>query len=324
MSKTMPLNASARILAKEAEQRGYSIERFYDKHLLKITKGDAWVYTRGSRHSKQSSVGMTIADYKGLTRQIVTAINPQLMAEGGHFMDVEGGVAFANRVGYPIVYKPSASRHGKGVVVGIEDEARLRRVIGEKVDYRGYILEKPLVGNDYRILVIGYRMVAAAHRLPAFVEGDGKQSIAKLVDEENKNPDRTEGHQGNLTTMKIDELVLGYLEEQGRSLDSVPEKGERVFLRKTAGLSTGGVGIDVTDEVGEKNKMLFEKIARAADLSTVGIDVMADNLREPITEQARAGMLELNASPGLRMHHFPYKGKSRNVAGEILDYVFGG
>lgn len=318
----MKLNASARIMQECAVARGFEVATFDDRHLLKISKGDKWFYTRGSRHSRQSSVGMTIADYKDLTRQVLEKIGVP-MAKGGVFRDLESGLKFASIAGYPLVYKPARSRHGVGVVVGIESDERLAECIRSGKNGDRFILETKLSGSDFRVVVVGYKMVAASKRLPAFVDGDGVLNIEELVNRENKNPVRMRGHQGNLSTIEIDKLVIENLQSDGKNLEYVPERGERVFLRKTAGLSTGGVGIDVTESVGEENRKMFEQMARECDLSTVGIDLMADDLERPIGSQVGAGVMELNASPGLRMHHYPYQGKQRDVAGTILDFVFG-
>ena len=317
----MNLNASARIIREEALKRGYGVETFEDKHLLRISHKGKTFFTRGSRNSKQSSVGMTIADYKGLTRQILEKMGAP-MAKGKVFFDRESGLEWARESGFPVVYKPSASRHGTGVVVGIKNEDELKKVLSISFDYRGYVLEHLLVGNDYRVLVVGNKVVATAQRLPAFVDGDGVSSIERLVEVENENPDRGEGHLANLTKIAIDDLSASYLEEQDLGSESVVEKGKRVFLKKTAGLSTGGVGVDVTGEVCTENIKLFERISFEADLSVVGVDVMAETLSTPLEKQEKAGILELNASPGLRMHHYPYLGKSVNAAGAILDLLF--
>ena len=316
----MQLNMSARIIAEEAIRLGYKVEQYESKHLIKVTKGGEWVFFNGSCHSKQSSVGKTIADFKNLTRQILTKVNLP-MAKGGMFFTKEEGLEFARDVGWPLVYKPTDGRHGRGVVVGIDNEHALTELIGEPTQ-RGYILEQVLQGKDFRVVVIGHKFFCATHREPAYVVGDGENTIEQLVEAENKNPERGDGHEANLTKITIDSLGQAYLQEQGMTAETIASKGRKIYLRKTAGLSTGGVGIDVTDEVGEENKRLFEKVARECDLSLVGIDVMAETLVVPITSQQKAGIIELNASPGLRMHHYPFKGETRNVAGKLLVYVF--
>jgi cyanophycin synthetase len=175
-----------------------------------------------------------------------------------------------------------------------------------------------LQGTEYRVVCVDYQFVAAAFRKPAHVVGDGQHSIEELVAEKNQHPWRGKGHINNLSLIEIDELVVSYLQNQGYEPSSVPATGVEVALRKTANLSTGGEAWDVTDTVGPENKALFESIARACDLNVCGIDIMCSSLSEPITQQAQAGVIEVNASPGLRMHHYPIQGTPRDVAGIIL------
>ena len=111
------------------------------------------------------------------------------------------------------------------------------------------------------------------------------------------------------------------LHELSFTLETVLPEGSEVALRKTANLSTGGEAWDVTDSVSPENQALFEKIARACDLNTIGIDMMCQSLETPIIDQPHAGVIEVNASPGLRMHHFPMQGTPRNVAQSILKKV---
>jgi cyanophycin synthetase len=181
------------------------------------------------------------------------------------------------------------------------------------------LFEEMLRGTEYRVVCIDYTLQAVAFRKPAHVIGDGTHTIQQLIDEKNRHPWRGEGHENNLTKIIVDETVHNVLAEQQLTLDAVPTQDREVLLRKTANLSTGGEAWDVTDQVCAENKFLFEKIARVCDLSIVGIDVMCESLSTPIEQQSHAGVIEVNASPGLRMHHYPIQGKARNVAQTILE-----
>jgi cyanophycin synthetase len=262
---------------------------------------------------------MTIANYKGLTRQVLERAHLP-MAQGGVFANKRSGMDFAKKAGFPLVFKPGSGAHGQGVVVGIKKEEDLESIL-DKNKHKKFILETMLAGRDFRVVVINFKFFAATMRLPAFVTGNGKLTLSELVAKENKRPQRKTGHKGILSKIVIDDLVEAYVREQGLSWELIPEQDVKIFLRKTANLSTGGVGVDVTDEVGIGNRKIFEKIAVECDLNTAGIDVMADNLKEPLSQQEKAGILEVNASPGLRMHHYPYQGEPRNVAGALLDFV---
>ncbi len=308
------LNASSRIMYQEAQARGIKCTTFGDDEtILMEYQGKSW-YVRGSRTSLQSSVGKTIADYKPLTKSVLQ-----------HFgLPTARGLAISNttelpqlsQLTFPLVMKPVDDRHGRGVHVGIksiEEATQLFTEYGKRV-----IFEEMLQGTEYRIVCVDYKFIAAAFRKPAFVTGDGTHTITELVAEKNTHPWRGSGHENNLSLIEIDELVLEYLAEQNITPESIPEAGREVFLRKTANLSTGGEAWDVTDTVCAENRELFEKIAKACDLNVIGIDIMCQTLEQPITSQQNAGVIEVNASPGLRMHHFPMQGKPQNIAKIIL------
>jgi cyanophycin synthetase len=272
-------------------------------------------FTRGSRTSIQSSVGKTIADQKNLTK----------LALQRHHIPTAKSVLVKNtedidqldQLTYPVVMKPLDGRHGQGVYVGLNDKSQALAAY-QKCQNSNVLFEETLAGTEYRIICVDYTFVAAAFRKPAFVVGDGQQTIEQLVAEKNKHPWRGEGHTSNLTKILIDDIVQENLAFQHLSPTSVPAAGQEIVLRKTANLSTGGEAWNVTNEVSQANRELFEKIARACDLRIIGIDVMCQSLQTPIVDQSQAGIIEVNASPGLRMHHYPVKGDPINVAKLIL------
>lgn len=315
--KTPQLDMSSQLLWQEAEKRGIVCTDFGDRQTILMSSGEKSWYTRGSRTSVQSSVGKSIADNKSLTKKILTHHNlPTAKSVEVHSIE---DLNLLSQLKFPLVMKPKTGKHGSGVVVGINSQSEIETAFSQAKT--AVLFEEMLKGVEYRIVCINFRFVAAAFRKPAFVTGDGKKNIQELVVEKNLHPYRGSGHSSPLSNIIIDEAVISYLEEQGLQQTTVLEQGEEAFLRKTANLSTGGEAWDVTDTVSQENRELFEKIARACDLNTIGIDMMCESLTTPISQQASAGVIEVNASPGLRMHHFPLKGKPINVAALILDMV---
>jgi cyanophycin synthetase len=309
---TPQLNASSRIMYEEAQKMGISCTTFGDKETILMEKDGKQWYTRGSRTSLQSSVGKSIADYKPLTKQILQHFklptsNSVLVRSAEDFSQVE-------QLHFPLVMKPVDERHGTGVKTGVQSIEEVKN----NVKNFPVLIEEMLEGTEYRILCVDFTFVAAAFRKPAHVVGDGRHTIAELIEEKNQHPWRSKGHQNNLTTIEVDEEVTTYLKEQGFDLTSVPAQDQEVLLRHTANLSTGGEAWDVSAEVSEENKKLFEEIARVCDLNVIGIDVMCQSLSTPISTQPKAGIIEVNASPGLRMHHYPMKGEPKNIAHLIL------
>lgn len=316
---TPKLNASSRILLEEAKKQGIRCTTFADNETLLMEYEDRQWYTRGSRTSFQSSVGKTIADYKPLTKQILSHFGHPT----GKWVMVSRKEGLTNQVieqlktlKYPVVMKPLDERHGKGVIVGLQniDDLTASYTVGT-----GVLVEEQLTGVEYRIICVDYQFVAAAFRKPAFVVGDGSSTIRQLIEKKNAHPWRGESHENNLTTIKVDEEMKSLLKQEKLTLDDVLPVGREVVLRKTANLSTGGEAWNVSDQVHQENKALFEAIAKNCDLNVIGIDVMCEHIDQPILTQPTAGIIEVNASPGLRMHHYPIQGEVINVAGKIID-----
>lgn len=309
------LNASSRIMVAEATKRGYKTTLFGDNETVLLEKNGQSFYIRGSRTSFQSSVGKTIADYKPLTKKVLTHFG--LPTAKSVLVKNSDELTLLADFTYQVVMKPVADRHGKGVVVGIKSATEAKQEF-EKAN-QSMLFEETLQGTEFRIVCVDYKFLAAAFRKPAHIVGDGKSTIQELIDKKNQHPWRGEGHSNNLSLIKVDEHVLTLLAADEFTLASVPNQGMEVYLRKTANLSTGGEAWDVTEEVCQENRELFEQIARVCDLNVAGIDMMCETLKSPITLQDQAGVIEVNASPGLRMHHFPIQGRAINVAEKILE-----
>jgi cyanophycin synthetase len=311
------LNASSRIMFEAAQQMGIECTTFGDHETILMKKGEWSWYTRGSRISYQSSVGKTIADLKPLTKKVLQHFH--LPTAAFVVVENEADLAQLHSLQFPVVMKPLSERHGKGVKVGIQTNEEAADAF--QASQKAVLFEEMLRGTEYRIVCVNYQFIAAAFRKPAHVIGDGKQTVQQLIDQKNRHPWRGEGHQNNLSIITVTDDVTDYLQEQGLRIDAIPQDGQEVLLRKTANLSTGGESWDVTDQVSKENQTLFEQIARVCDLNVAGIDVMCESLETPITQQAHGGVIEVNASPGLRMHHYPVQGQARNIAQKILEYV---
>jgi len=186
---------------------------------------------------------------------------------------------------------------------------------------RRVIVEKFITGFDFRVLVIDNKLVAAAKRVPAHVVGDGKNTIQYLIDETNKDPRRGYGHENVLTQIDVDRDTLDLLEKLDYTVESVPKNGEIVYLKSTANLSTGGTSVDVTDMMHPENIFLAERISRVIGLDICGVDIMAENLTQPLKENGGC-ILEVNAAPGFRMHLAPSEGLPRNVASPVIDMLY--
>ncbi|HET9249199.1 MAG TPA: Mur ligase family protein, partial [Actinomycetota bacterium] len=178
-------------------------------------------------------------------------------------------------------------------------------------------------GNDYRVLVVGGRMVAVAERVPAHVIGDGAHTVSDLVEIANSDPRRGIGHEKVLTRIKVDDAAIELLRKQGLGLDDVPAADAFVQLAATGNMSTGGISIDRTWEAHEENVEIAEEAARVVGLDVAGIDFLAPDITRPVRETGGA-IVEVNAAPGFRMHTHPTEGEAQFVAKDVVDLLFPG
>ena len=235
--------------------------------------------------------------------------------------DVEDAWSAANDIGLPVVVKPQDGNQGKGVTVNITSREQLELGYKAAADYGEVMVERYLPGHDFRLLVVGNRLVAAARRDPPHVIGNGEHTVRELVNQLNTDPRRGEGHATSLTKIRLDDIAIARLSALGMTPDSVPGIGERVVLRNNANLSTGGSATDVTDDVHPDVAASAIAAARMVGLHICGVDVVCENVLQPLEEQ-HGGIVEVNAAPGLRMHISPSYGKGRAVGEAMVDELF--
>ncbi len=309
-------------IVREAENRGIPSIRLKKKWSL-VQFG--WGYKQkriwASTSSLTSYIATEIAQEKELTLQMLYDVGIPV-PRGAEVTTFEGALEEANRIGYPVVTKPSDVSHGRGVTLNIEDENDLRKGFEKAKEYSRYVIvEQYVQGNDYRVLVVNGQFIAAAQRIPAHVVGDGIHTVDELVRIVNEDPRRGIGHEKVLTRITLDQSSLDLLESQGLTLDDVPEKGRFVQLKATANLSTGGTAVDVSDIIHYDNIRLAERAVKTIGLDIAGVDIIAEDISIPILSQ-RGVIIEVNAAPGLRMHLEPTEGTNRNVAKPIVDMLF--
>ncbi|MDF3036271.1 MAG: Cyanophycin synthase, partial [Paucimonas sp.] len=228
----------------------------------------------------------------------------------------------ACEIGAAVVVKPRDGNQGKGVAVNIKtrDEvfAAYEAAFAISSDV---IVERYISGHDFRLLVVGNQLVAAARRAPPQVIGDGKLTVQELIDEVNRDPRRGDGHATSLTKIRVDAIAQAVLAGQGYALDTIPPKGVHVILRNNANLSTGGTATDVTDDVHPAVAARAIEAAQTVGLDICGVDVVCQTVLKPLEEQG-GGIVEVNAAPGLRMHLQPSFGKGRAVGEAIVSTMF--
>lgn len=315
------LGPSTGSIIAEAESRGIPWIRLNKYSLCQLGYGANQKRIQATVTSETSSIGVEIACDKEDTKHLLE--QAEVPVPRGDIITRESSLEEACRyVGYPLVIKPIDGNHGRGITVNINNyEDALVAFHAAKEVSRRVIVEKYVVGRDFRLLVINNVLVAAAVRTPALVVGDGKSTIQELVDEVNKDPRRGYGHENVLTQITINQLTKTILAAKGYDENSVPSEGEVVVLKDTANLSTGGTAEDVTDVVHPSNVSMAERISKIIDLDICGIDIMTTDISKPV-EETNGAILEVNAGPGFRMHLEPTKGLPRNVAAPVVDKLF--
>jgi cyanophycin synthetase len=315
------LGPSTGCIVEEAAKRNIPYIRLNRQSLVQLGYGVNQKRIRATIASTTSNIAVEIACDKEETKILLEAA--EIPVPRGMVIRTEAGLEDAvKKYGYPLVIKPIDGNHGKGNTTNINNWEQATKALAAAKNYsRSVIVERFITGFDFRILVIDGKFICAALRTPASVVGDGIHNIQWLVDEVNKDPRRGYGHEKVLTQITLDQFSEKMLNDIGYSLDTVPAKNERVLLKPTANLSTGGTSTDVTDEVHPENIFMCERIARIVGLDICGIDIMAKDLHTPLSESGGA-VLEVNAAPGFRMHLEPAEGLPRNVAEPVIDMLF--
>ena len=315
------LGPSTGSIVEEAASRKIPWLRLNKYSLCQLGYGANQKRIQATVTSESSSIGVELACDKEDTKYLLE--KAECAVPKGDIVRSERGLKDAiDYIGYPLVIKPIDGNHGRGITININnwDDAVAGLEAAKKIS-RSVIVEKFITGDDYRLLVIDNKLVAAALRTPAHVIGDGKSTIQELVDVVNEDPRRGYGHEKVLTMIKIDAMSEGLLKAAGYTLETVLKVGETFNLKDTANLSTGGTATDVTDIVHPDNVFMAERVSRVIGLDICGIDVMTSDISKPLAKTGGA-ILEVNAGPGFRMHLAPTNGLPRNVAAHVIDMLF--
>lgn len=315
------LGPTTRAIVEAAQKRAIPFMRLDDQSFVQLGWGKNQRRIRGSITDATSNIAVDNASDKELTKQLLHAAGVPVPA-GDCVSCVEQAVAAAIKIGLPVTIKPLNGNHGRGVTTNIISKMAVQDAFILAQEYGPDVLvEQHYAGRDYRILMVNERLVAVSERVPAHIIGDGRHSIEALVDLLNADPCRGDGHENILSKVIIGPATLKFLERSGFTLQTIPLVGQNVPLCGAANISTGGTAIDRTDEIHQANIVLMERAAQAIGLDIAGIDVVTKDISKPIVEYG-GGVLEVNASPGFRMHLHPAEGRERPVGEAVISLLF--
>jgi cyanophycin synthetase len=317
------LGPSTRSIVDAAKAKSIPWRRLNEGSLVQLGYGIHQRRICTAETDSTSAIAESIAQDKELTRSLLRSIGIPT-PEGRAVESAEDAWEAAEDIGLPVVVKPQYGNHGRGVATNLQSQEQVIAAYNAaREEGRSIVVERHAPGDDYRMLVVGGKLVAAARREPANVIGDGQSTVQKLIDKVNEDPRRSDGHSTSLSLIKIDAVALGVLMAQGMTPDTIPPVGKKVLIRRNANLSTGGTAADVTDEVHPDVARHAIEAARVVGLDIAGVDMVAQDISQPLQGQ-RGVIVEVNAGPGLRMHIEPSSGKPRPVGESILDMMFPG
>lgn len=301
-----------------------------DIPVFRVTEESSLFQLGWGRHQKRLQATITgntrfiavdIASDKELTKALLRE-DGLPVPQGGVAYSVAEAVALAGRLGGPVALKPFNGNQGKGVSLNLCEAQQVQDAYELAASYHpAVVVEQYIDGNDYRVLVVGDEVVAAACLSPAHVTGDGRHTIAELVAAENRNPARGAGHMKPMTHIRIDGGTRQVLARQGHTETSVPSTGQKVILKGNANLSTGGSAEDVTHLIHPENAALCIRAAQKIGLDVAGIDLVCPDIAVAIKESGGA-IIEVNAAPGIRMHQYPSRGQCHDVGAAIVDMLY--
>ena len=324
LAERVAYGPSTRALVDEARRRDIPTLRLDpDRALVQLGHGKYQRRIWATVASTTGDIAVDIAANKDLTGQLLR--NVGIPVPDARTVKDEGeAVRAAARIGYPVVLKPLDGNHGRGVGIDLRDEAAVRAHYPRaRAASRGgtVLVESYVAGRDYRVLVVGGRVVAVAERVPAHVVGDGQRTLTALVEATNADPRRGVGHEKVLTRIALDGAALALAAGQGYGPDDVPPAGARVQLALTGNLSTGGISIDRTDEIHPDNATIAAQAAQVIGLDVAGIDFLTPDIARSVKEVGGA-ICEVNAGPGFRMHTHPTEGIPRDVARPVIELLY--
>lgn len=314
------IGPSALEICNAAKNLGLPVIKMGNSGFYQIGYGKQGRIIESAITNSTSCVSADISCDKLLTKELLSIQNLPVSI-GKKVSNVIDLLKTAEEIGYPVVLKPEFGSKGRGVILKITTEKELLKYYKRLTeDFKDILIEKYYEGDDYRVCIVGDKVVAVSKRVPPFIVGDGEKSVKELIDELNNDELRGEDHEKPLTKVKFDNELERNLSKSNYDLSSVLKSGEKLFLRQNSNLSTGGLAIDYTDVISEENKEICIRAAKAIGLDICGVDVCTTDITKSLMNDG--AIIEVNAAPGLRMHSYPSEGIRRNIGNHIINLMY--
>ncbi len=320
-AQKMNFGPSTQSIIDAAVERNIPYLRLNEASLVQLGYGKYQKRIQATITSETRHIALELACNKGACANLLDSLGLPVPRQK-IVTSAREAVRAANAIGFPVVVKPLDGNHGRAISINLTTDEQIVEAFTVAAEVsRQVIVESFIQGEDHRMLVVDGKLVAVAKRVPGHVVGDGKKTIAELVEIVNQDPRRGVGHEKVLTKLFLDYQAIQMLDKKGYTAETVLADGEVCYLRATANLSTGGTAIDLTDQVHPDNKEMAERAVRAIGLDVGGVDFLITDISKSYHEIG-GGICEVNAAPGFRMHVAPTEGKPRDVAGAVMEMLF--
>lgn len=317
LTQSLCFGPSTASIVMAAEDREISAIRLSEGNLVQFGYGAKQRRIWTAETDQTSAIAETISRDKDLTKSLLDAVGVPI-PKGRAVESAADAWEAAQDLGLPVVVKPVDGNHGRGVFINLDTQQEVEAAYAVAVDEgSGVLVERFILGNEHRLLVVGGKLAAAAKGQTASVTGDGKHTVQELIDIQiNSDPRRGRGEEQPLNPVRIDSAARLELKRQGFEADSIVPLGVEALIQRN-----GNVAFDCTDDVHPDVAHIAALAAKAVGLDVAGIDLVAQDISRPLHEQGGA-IVEVNAGPGLLMHIKPAEGQSRPVGKAIIDHIF--
>ena len=311
------LGPSTACIVNAAEERGIPSIRLSEGNLVQLGYGAKQRRIWTAETDQTSAIAETISRDKDLTKSLLRSAGVPT-PEGRTVTSPDDAWEAAQDIGLPVVVKPIDGNHGRGVFINLYTQQEIEAAYVVAIDEGSEVLvERHIVGDEHRLLVVGNKVVAAAKGETVWVTGDGKHTVHELIQIQiNSDPRRGTAEECPLNPVRIDSAVGLELARQQLAGDSIPAIDHKVLIQ-----SNGNVAFDVTDLIHPDIAHQVALAARVVGLEIAGVDLVAQDISRPMAEQ-NAAIVEVNAGPGLLMHLKPASGKPQPVGKEIVNHLF--
>jgi cyanophycin synthetase len=311
------LGPSTACIVNAAEERGIPSIRLSEGNLVQLGYGSKQRRIWTAETDQTSAIAETISRDKDLTKSLLRSAGVPT-PEGRTVTSADDAWEAAQDIGLPVVVKPIDGNHGRGVFINLYTQQEIEAAYAVAIDEGSEVLvERHIIGDEHRLLVVGNKVVAAAKGETVWVTGDSKHTVHELIQIQiNSDPRRGTAEECPLNPVRIDSAVELELARQQLTGISIPTIDQKVLIQ-----SNGNVAFDVTDLIHPDVAHQVALAARVVGLEIAGVDLVAQDISRPMAEQ-NAAIVEVNAGPGLLMHLKPASGKPQPVGKEIANHLF--